>query len=202
MTQPVCKAHRSNGDPCRAYAMKGQRVCSAHGGRSPIGKAAAARRLEEEKARAVALKVTGPVEVDPSQALIDLVHGAAGEAAYWRSEVERLQVEHPERMTMGLVRVEKGTRDRSDVDMRHLEAGVPVAYRMWVEARERLARYATAAIKAGVQERQIKLAEQEGALVAEVIKAILDQLDLSPEQVARVPEVVPAQLRLLARNAG
>lgn len=193
-----CSAKRTDGEPCKAWAIKGAKVCRVHGGRSPQVRAAAARRLEEEKARQIALKVTGPVEVDPSQALIDLVHGAAGEAAYWRSEVERLQVEHPERMTMGLVRVEKGTRDRADVDMRHLEAGVPVQYRMWVEARERLARYATAALKAGIEERRVRLAEDQGALMAQVIRGILADLQLTPEQQARSGEVAARHLRLVA----
>lgn len=196
-----CTAHRRNGEPCGSWAVKGANVCRMHGGSIPRVKAAAARRLEEEKARRIALKVTGPVEVDPSQALIDLVHSAAGEVAYWRGEVDRIQAEHPQQMTMSLARVEKGQRDRSDVDMKHLEAGVPVAYRMWVDARERLARYATAALKAGVQERQIKLAEDQGMLVARVIRAVLDDLQLTSEQSGRVPEIVPRHLRLLTSNA-
>ena len=77
------------------------------------------------------------------------------------------------------------------------EATAPVAYRMLTDAQDRLAKYAAAALKAGVQERQIKLAEDQGMLVAQVIRAILDQLDLTIEQQARVPEIVPTQLRLL-----
>jgi hypothetical protein len=41
-----CHAHRSNGSPCRAWAMHGLTVCAAHGGRTPAAKAAALQRLQ------------------------------------------------------------------------------------------------------------------------------------------------------------
>lgn len=195
-----CAAHRTDGEPCRAWAIKGANVCRVHGGSRKATRAAAARRLEEEKARLIALKVTGPVEVDPSDALIELVHSAAGEVAYWRGEVDRIQAEHPQQMTMSLARVEKGQRDRSDVDMKHLEAGVPVAYRMWVDARERLARYAATALKAGIEERRVRIAEEQGQQIAALIRAILAdrELALTPEQAAAAPAVAARHLRLLA----
>lgn len=30
-----CAGHRTNGDPCNAYAINGGKVCAAHGGRAP-----------------------------------------------------------------------------------------------------------------------------------------------------------------------
>lgn len=43
-----CTAQRTRGrGPCRAYAMNGQSVCSAHGGLAPQSRAAADRRLLE-----------------------------------------------------------------------------------------------------------------------------------------------------------
>jgi hypothetical protein len=46
-----CRAHRTNGQPCEAYAMVGGFVCSAHGGRAPHVRAAAARRFADAKAQ-------------------------------------------------------------------------------------------------------------------------------------------------------
>lgn len=197
-----CSAKRRNGEGCGAWAVRGATVCRMHGGSSPQARAAAARRVQEEKAARAAQRLAQPITTDPSQALLDLVSSAAGEVAYWRNRVDEIQDRDEKRLTSGLTKITEG-KDRGGVTtLRTVETIAAIEYRMWTMAQDRLAQYATAALRAGVQERQIKLAEQEGALVAEVIKAILDQLDLSPEQVARVPEVVPAQLRLLARNAG
>jgi hypothetical protein len=41
-----CTAHRSDVAPCRAWAIRGGRVCAAHGGRAPQVREAARRRLE------------------------------------------------------------------------------------------------------------------------------------------------------------
>jgi hypothetical protein len=40
-----CSAKRTNGQPCRAYAITGGTVCAAHGGRAPQVQHAARRRI-------------------------------------------------------------------------------------------------------------------------------------------------------------
>jgi len=42
-----CRAHRSNGEACSAYAIRGGSVCVVHGGSAPQVKKAAAERLAE-----------------------------------------------------------------------------------------------------------------------------------------------------------
>jgi hypothetical protein len=63
---------------------------------------------------------------------------------------------------------------------------------------DRLATYAAAALKAGVEERRVRLAEAQGAAVAAAIRSILDQLQLTPTQQGLVPTIVPTVLRSLA----
>ena len=43
----LCAAHRTNGEPCSAYARHGARVCVVHGGRAPQVKAKAEDRIRD-----------------------------------------------------------------------------------------------------------------------------------------------------------
>jgi len=176
--------------------MKGGTVCASHGGKSPQAKAAAARRLAEQEAAKAVRLFAAPVDIDPARALVELVQWTAGEVAYWREQVRALAGGNPEALTWGITREKEGGEDHGTT----LEAKPNVAYLMLTDAQDRLAKYAAAALKAGVEERRVKLAEDQGALVAQVIRSILDQLNLTSEQQARVPEVVPAQLRLLTAS--
>jgi hypothetical protein len=173
--------------------MKGGTVCASHGGKSPQVKAAAARRLAEQEAAKAVRLFAAPVDVDPARALVELVQWTAGEVAYWREQVRALAEDDPEKLTWGITRDKQGGEDQGTT----FEAKPNVAYLMLTDAQDRLAKYAAAALKAGVEERRVKLAEDQGALVARVIRSILDQLNLTSDQQALVPEVVPAQLRLL-----
>lgn len=189
-----CQAKKSSGEQCRNWAVKGATVCRNHGGSAPQVKAAAARRRQQEAAQRAATLFGAPKDVDPAQALLDLVHWTAGEVEYWRTRVRTLAEQDEDALTWGVTRDKSGGQDYGTTS----EAKPNVAYAMLYAAQDRLAQYATAALKAGVAERQVALAEQQGSLVAGAVRAILDALGLSPEQWARVPDVVPAQLRLLA----
>lgn len=65
-----CRAHRSNGEPCRKYAVIGATVCDRHGGRAPQVKAAAARRVSLAEAM-LEVERRSPVEI-----LADTLHAA------------------------------------------------------------------------------------------------------------------------------
>lgn len=185
---------KQSGQRCKRYAHPGATVCVIHGAAAPRAKAAAARRREQEAAeRAVAL-FGAPKDVEPSQALLDLVHWTAGEVEYWREQVRQLAADEPAALTWGKTREKTGGQDVGDT----YEAKPAIQYVMLYAAQDRLAQYAAAALKAGVEERRVRLAESQGSLVADVIRRILDALGLDERQRELVPQVVPAQLRLLA----
>jgi hypothetical protein len=68
-------------------------------------------------------------------------------------------------------------------------------YGSWLD---RAAKHAKLALDAGVAERQVRLAEQQGEIVAGAIKAMLEGLGLSKEQQKRAPALVRQVLTALS----
>jgi hypothetical protein len=71
---------------------------------------------------------------------------------------------------------------------------------LYREERNHAARVSKMAIDAGLQERMVKIAEDQGVILATAIKQVLDALNLSPSQASMVPEVVPGILRSLSSS--
>lgn len=199
-----CHAHTlRDGDrrPCRNPAVTGLTVCRSHGGATPTAKAKAkAARVDIAAGRQVA-RLGVKVEVHPAEALIDLVHWTAGEVAYWRGIVVDLEADGGHRaLTWGVTgKVNKQATEFRGTDVTK-EARPHIAYLMLTQSSDRLANYAAAALRAGVDERRVQLAERQGQLVADVIRGVLTALNLTAEQWELVPTIVPAQLRLLTSN--
>jgi hypothetical protein len=202
-----CHAHRTVRDddgnaigraPCRKAASTGLTVCTAHGGKTPNARAKSAKARAELAAAREVTRFGRRVQVHPAEALVDLVHWTAGEVAYWREKVAEVEAaDGVTGLTWGrTVEVDKRSGEFPGVDVTE-EAKPHVAYAMLVDASNRLATYAAAALRAGVDERRVQLAERQGTAIASAIRAILDALQLTPEQWERVPLIVPAQLRLL-----
>lgn len=193
-----CHAHSHKGtQPCGLRPMTGLTVCQVHGGRNPKARAKSDRAKAVQAAAREVARLGVKVPVHPAEALIDLVHWTAGEVAYWRDVVTGLEADGGHRaLTWGVTKVKEGGDDRGTTTA----AGAHIAYTMLTSASDRLASYAAAALRAGVDERRVQLAERQGELVANVIRAVLEGLNLTPEQWELVPTIVPAQLRLLTAN--
>jgi len=165
--------------------------CKLHGGSTPSH--VAAGRIAKA---ATAVATFGlPREVDPRDALLEEVYRAAGAVDWLRERVQELEAEA---IIWGKAEaVEKQAGEFPGVDTTH-KAAVHVWVELYARERKHLVDVAKAAIAAGIEERKVRLAEQQGTLLAAVIKNILGDLDLSPEQAARVPEIVPRHLRAVA----
>lgn len=188
-----CAAHSklSGGKLCGSPAVAGTDLCGAHAGVS---------RRKHRANGAVRLAVLnwglGDVCADPGEVLLRLVTQSAARAEQYAAVVGKIVAAHDGDYEKAL------TASTYTVD----EAGKPTKtgeyiramVRLEAEERDRCAGFAAKAVAAGLAERSVRIAEQQGALLASVIQAILDDLKLTDEQRALVADVVPRHLRAIA----
>lgn len=183
--EPVkCKAKRSDGSPCQAWPIKGANVCRVHGGRAPQVKAAAKRRLALGEAVQELDRLGVPVEVDPSEAMLSMVHEAAGNVAFLRMRVQeleqagRLTGNHDPDDIVSAIAEEENPRPSiaGRVDPKNWKGEPHVLVSMYDAERERLVKWAKACRDAGVEEHRVALAEKQGELLAEVLRSLLTGL--------------------------
>jgi len=194
-----CNGTNRAGEPCKLPPIKGGTVCRMHGGASPQARAAAAKRVAEaeaqkEMARAM-VTLGSPVDVDPAKALLDEIAVTYGHVQWLRSKVQELS---PGELVWGVTQTDNGVGPQGPVDMTTEKSAPNVWYSLYMTEREHLVKVSAAALRAGIEERRIKIAEDQGNMVAAVLQRILAALNLSPEQWAEVPTIVPRELRALA----
>jgi hypothetical protein len=202
-----CIAHTRAGKPCGQKPMQDQAVCRMHGGSAPQSLAAAeARRAERDVL--VSLETFGvPVATDPHTALLEELYRSNGVVLWLGAVVAELDVKD---VTWGESRVKVGGEDHGTTS----EAGVNLWVKLWTEQRKHLVDVAAACARAGIEERRVRLAEEQGRLLAGVITRILSGMfdalvgALSEHEAARVlveaawprlvGEIVPHELRAVA----
>ena len=165
-----CQARTTSGRPCRAHPIRGARVCRVHGGSAPQVRRAAERRLEADTVRIEAAR------------LMDL----EGEDLH---PVEHLL--HELHRSAALVRVLGGRLGEVDIVT---DRGAHPLWRVWTEERDRRAQLASLALRAGAEERRVRIAEEQGTQVAEVIVASLTDLGVDPDD-PNVRQVIAGHLR-------
>ena len=202
MAQRCTAKAKSTGVQCARYAIEGASTCRVHGSGSRKAKDAAARRVAEAKAAREAEKAVTTLglsrDVSPSEALLEEVRWTAGHVDWLRDRVR--EVERDE-LVWGKTKWKQVDSADGPIEETVETASTSVWYDLYERERKHLVTVCTAALRAGVEERRVRLAEAQGAQVAEVIRAILDDLSLTLEQQQKVATVVPARLRLLAGGA-
>lgn len=167
-TRKKCAATRKQGGKCTKPAgwgtpHPGTGSCRFHGGNSPTH----IRAAQASEARKAVAAYGVPVETTPEQALLDELHRTAGHVAYLSEVVGRLD---PDANMTGPVGGGQGGFP---------EYKPSVWIQMYKSERKHLAEMATACIKAGIEERRVRIAEQTGQLLADVIRAILSDLGVA-----------------------
>lgn len=180
-----CTAKRRDGKPCGSHAVQGAKVCRMHGGGSPQAKAAAKRRLAEERAAAeVAAQADAVLAFRAERALENPLDGLA-----------RLATEVTAFKDALAARVNALTSIRYE-DMKSAEQ-LRSEVALYERALDRTARLLETMVKLDFEKRMLALNEAQLDLMEQAVRMILDGLDLSPVQRSRVPEVVPRAFEVL-----
>ncbi len=177
----VCGANKTKGGTCTHVAgygtdHVGYGRCKFHGGSTPTGKTSAAREEMEDIVRGLG-HYGSPVDIEPHDALLQEVKRTAGHVAWLEDRISNHEFTGEEHIDLAV------TRD------------------LYQHERKHLTHVCSVAIGAGIAERQVRIAEQWGKELSELIGAILSDLRLTPAQKEKAPEVVRNHLRLVERAA-
>ncbi|HKH27748.1 MAG TPA: hypothetical protein VKA61_05345 [Sphingomicrobium sp.] len=193
---------------CKRAAIVGGTVCSFHGGKAPQVRQAAEVRAAKLAAHEQAERMVARagVDADPVEHLLESLHRAAALVEVWGAMVATLDAAaEGEAADAGRIRGEIGweredgdeltirPRDRLLVLNRDRLARVHPYYTEYRDALELRARLAKLCLDAGVAERQVRLAEEQAKVIADVITGVLD--DLNIERKRAVMEAVARRLR-------
>lgn len=195
---PRCNGTTTRGRCCR-QPVKGAPVCRTHGGGAPQVKAAAAARLQQREA-VLAVETFGlPRKVDPHTALLEELHRSAGAVEWLGAVVADLERDD---VVWGVAeQVEKLAGEFPGIDT--TKAAKPNAWvLLWQAERKHLVDVSKACVSAGIEERRIRLAESQGQMLASVVRAVLDRLELTEPQRRLAGVVVPEEFRRVAELGG
>lgn len=184
-----CIAIKSNGKQCGQDAYLDLRRCEFHSGRVAMENAATRKGLK--------MMFGDKMDIHPADALIQLVQCKAGEVAYWNSKIRELQELGLEVVEEGVVRTVDGPMGETVTS----ETRPHPWYEMLRVAERDLANYCTVALRAGVEERQVRIAESLGGQILEVVNQVLERLQLTPSQMSIAGDVVPTVLRAIGSGA-
>ena len=193
---PRCSARKSNGEPCRQRPIRGGTVCATHGGSAPQVRAAAQARLAAREASAEAARQVeswgGRLDVNPAEALLELVQGKAAEVAYWNWRVAGLS--DGERAGLLVAETQDGVGPQGPVDTTTRKVAPHVFVVMLHKAQDQLASFSAAALRAGVDEALVRLATVQASAVVDLVRAAVER--------ARQDVSVPADVLLLELIGG
>lgn len=121
-----------------------------------------------------------PDNISPIQVLLNLIQEAVGNVEFYRQEVGELEK---------LFVPGKSTRQE-----------LQIAVSQYDSERDRLQKYVSDALRIGLEQRQVKLYELQARTIAEIIKRVIDKLDLTSEQRHLALSTAAEELRTFAQR--
>lgn len=195
-----CGARTKNGDPCQLRPLKGATRCRRHGGASPQAKAAAARRIEKQKLEQEVVKMLGIQDtyeqVNPQDTLLHVLGATAAEERFLANRVAEFS-EDDQVLRWTRKDHQEGSGPMGPVDVSTYSAVPDVLVTQLRDARDRLIRYSAMAIKLGLDERRVALAESQADQLAAVFFRAVASTALAPEQREALQQAFASELRAL-----
>lgn len=162
---------KQTGKRCGLAPAPGATVCKWHGAGAPQVRAAAERRIAHEVAERAVATLGLRRDIGPEEALLEELQWTAGHVAWLRQRVQELD---PEALAWGVTE-EKDVGSGEHPGLDTTSAAVPsVWWELYRAERKHLLAVIHEANTARIDERRIRLAEQQGSLVAEVIRRSFD----------------------------
>lgn len=161
--------------------------CRYHGGAAPQYGKAAQKLAAEDAVATYGL----PQKTDPHTALMEELERTAGHVSWLFIKVTEME-EHD---LTGLV----GQEGKSESGGWHHASVEPSVWvKMYQEERKHLVQVSKVCLQAGIEERRVRIAEQQGQLIAQVIMSIVKRLgvDNHPE----LPSIVREELTVLSSS--
>jgi hypothetical protein len=177
--------HKKGGDQCHGQLVKGLSTCRMHVG------GASAKQLAAKLVREPTYG--SPVKISSEDARVQELWRTAGHVRWLADRVAELEYEV---LTFGTTREIEETGDRQGTS-RVREAKPHLLLDLYQRERKHLVYVSAQIISAGLADRLVRVAEAQGAAMARIVQSILDDLELSPEQLSRVPAIVPRRFREL-----
>jgi hypothetical protein len=167
----ICHRIMPSGENCKAHPKRGSLLCAMHGGKAPgVQRAAAARNI-----RADAQKKMRP----PSQEKLDLLHELERNlrsAIDFKDALEEL-------VSIDNIRYEGKTGEQIRGEVQE-----------WTRSQERVHRIIVDIYKLGIEEKKVAIQKEQAAMVAAVIRTMLERLELSPEQARLAPIIIKEEM--------
>lgn len=190
---------------CGNAARKGAVVCGSHGGEAAQVAAAADRRMEGAHAVRAAATYGLPIDTDPGDALMAELARTAGHV-HWLGQLvaslEHHDDPHPtvlgdggEREPDGPHVTRSGLKQYTRTEKFTVEQP-SVWVQLYQQERKHLTAVATALLRAGVEERQVKIVEQQAEQLADAMRRLVEALGLDPAE-ERVRTAMRASLTLV-----
>jgi len=141
--------------------------CKLHGGNTSFHLKSLEKRAELQAAREQVRLWGGATDVHPAKALLDLVQWKASEVEYWRFRVAQLSDQD---LLWGVSKVKTGGDDGGTTE----EAKPHIALEMLRRAEQDLAAYASASLKAGVDQALVAVAKNQASQLIFVLRRLLN----------------------------